>query len=149
MFQVFRTWRRMRQWTSVTIISVSTWPYSGLVFSRVLTLHHSRRLAPRPFLLLYHFFSVAFYSIRIMFTLPKPRRASPKPHSDADIVVSSSAGSAELVKASFVEYPWLLMRGISVVSLTFLISSSPILSYIPLRTAALDCMCRFRAITME
>lgn len=71
-------------------------------------------LAPRPFLLLYHFFSVAFYAIRVMFTHPKPRSRSPspKPHSDSDI--SDSEEECEMIKAGFTEYPYLLWRSISV-----------------------------------
>nr|AHA50474.1 squalene epoxidase [Moniliophthora perniciosa] len=59
-------------------------------------------ISPSPSLLIYHFFSVAFYSVWVMFTHPRPVQYYPdeKPR---------------LVTPSFVEYPALLLKTFAVI----------------------------------
>jgi len=66
-------------------------------------------LAPKPALLAYHFFSVAFYSIYVLFTQPRLRVPQ--------IVDSSSVDATKLVMSSpsWDEYPFLLLRSIAAI----------------------------------
>ncbi|KAF9270843.1 squalene epoxidase [Marasmius fiardii PR-910] len=57
---------------------------------------------PSPMLLIYHFFSVAFYSIWVMFTHPRPVQ----PRRDDKL---------KLVAPSIVDYPYLALKSISVI----------------------------------
>ncbi|CAE7174200.1 unnamed protein product [Rhizoctonia solani] len=92
-------------------------------------------LAPRPGLLMYHFFSVAFYSIWILFTQPKPT-AIPYPEdvrpgnttpSDSGVEIESESvvrrrktSTTELVKVeenqapTLADYPRLLVQSFAV-----------------------------------
>ncbi|KDQ06372.1 hypothetical protein BOTBODRAFT_39657 [Botryobasidium botryosum FD-172 SS1] len=64
-------------------------------------------LAPRPLLLMYHFFRVAFYSIWVLFTHPRPSPAFP--HSDSDI-----KKNVRMITPSVGDYPALFIESICV-----------------------------------
>ncbi|KAH8104294.1 squalene epoxidase [Phellopilus nigrolimitatus] len=57
-------------------------------------------IAPRPMMLFLHFFAVAFYSIWVLFTHPRP--------------VLARGGKRVLARPRIDEYPWLLVRSVRV-----------------------------------
>jgi len=64
-------------------------------------------LAPRPLLLMYHFFRVAFYSIWVLFTHPRP--APDLPHSDL-----IAKKNTRMITPSIGDYPALFVESICV-----------------------------------
>ena len=73
----------------------------------------SYSIAPSPSLLAYHFFSVAFYSIWIMFTHPRITPSSENGHSNG------SAKSYSTIPR-FYQYPALLIKSVRVVRRSYL-----------------------------
>ncbi|KAF9483043.1 squalene epoxidase [Pholiota conissans] len=70
-------------------------------------------IAPSPALLAYHFFSVAFYSIWVMFTHPHP--VSPPPsHSNSSSKSNSADDKPVYETPSVLQYPALFVKSISV-----------------------------------
>lgn len=71
-------------------------------------------LAPRPLLLAYHFFSVAFYSVYCLFT--SPRLSDQRFSDDEDDDSSVALSKPRMQPPSIDEYPALTLRSIAAVS---------------------------------
>ncbi|KAG8897120.1 Squalene epoxidase [Tulasnella sp. 403] len=94
-------------------------------------------IAPRPLLLAYHFFAVAFYAIYILFTQPRLRKRvvleEENDHIFADVSSEQIPQTeTELVVPSYLDYPYLTFRSVAAVS-AFQAASSPIRSYFALK----------------
>lgn len=77
-----------------------------------------RRIAASPMLLAYHFFSVAFYSIYVMFVYPSIPPPSQSLNGQANGNGHSVDVSPVYRRPSLLKYPALLIKGVRVVCLS-------------------------------
>jgi hypothetical protein len=85
-------------------------------FDEVLLLTLYFRIAPSPALLAYHFFSVAFYAIYVMFTHPQRVSPPPSPRLDANGNSRSNGAKPVYEVPSIFQYPALFVKSLRVVS---------------------------------
>ena len=106
----------MCEWACLSPLRVS-----HVSFSIIPTHDRLNRIAPSPLLLAYHFFYVAFYSIWVLFTHPRP--ISPD--------TSASGGEKPVYAVATIEqYPLLALKSVFVVC-TFAIFRHRVLGLTP------------------
>ena len=98
MLQIFRARREMRGRASLHACWVST----PRVLLNIHGLSQYHRIAPSPWLLFYHFFSVALYTIYILFTRPQTSTVTEK--------------GTTLTRPSISQWPALTVMSVKVVS---------------------------------
>ena len=89
------------------------------------------RLAPKPFLLAYHFFSVAMYSIQMLFTSPRVRpgvRTIKSGKVQGAVAGIRECVQDEMVIPTFAEYPELVAKSFAAVSPSLLSTNGTILT---------------------
>jgi len=106
---------------------------AAFLFSVISTHGRLHRIAPSPLLLAYHFFSVAFYSIWVLFTHPKP--ISPD-------MSASNGGKPVYTVATIDQYPLLALKSVRVVCHICNLSPSSLESNSSLSFPVLDRMYR-------
>lgn len=94
-------WWRMHPWACLAALWVR--PVSNTLRGS-LSLSILARIAPSPSLLAYHFFSVAFYSIWVMFVHPR------------SVTNPANPDKPLMVMPKIWEYPWLAAKSVAVVS---------------------------------
>ena len=105
-------------------------------------------ITPSPALLAYHFFSVAFYSIWVMFThphvVPAPRRIpNVNGHVNGDLKPVYATPRMH-------QYPALLVKSVRVVSLSFIpLTFLPISNSHLFLSSVLDSLCRLWPVAMD
>ena len=105
-------WRQMCKWTCISPLRVCFFWLSLLVWFCKKLIHSCPcSIAPSPCFLIYHFFSVAFYAIWIMFTDDRTIPSS----QNGSRCYSNGNANPRSTTPRFDEYPALLIKSVRVV----------------------------------
>jgi hypothetical protein len=120
MLQIFRIRRRLYYWPRLFTLRVCLFRvaklFSGVSAGLSVIISMWSRLAPSPLLLAYHFFSVALYSIKVLFTDPRPRLIEPTVEDRLNSGTMDCKPKVQMVVPSLAEYPELIAKSLAAVS---------------------------------